>query len=70
LVDALSCLQEKVVDDPLHLDAAFVYGIGFPAFRGGLLRYFAGCDAAELQSMIKQQGYEIPVNMVILDGFR
>jgi 3-hydroxyacyl-CoA dehydrogenase/enoyl-CoA hydratase/3-hydroxybutyryl-CoA epimerase len=69
LVEALACLREKVVDDPKHLDAAFVYGIGFPPFRGGLLRYFAARDRAELEKLIADSGFETPDNLEILDGF-
>jgi len=37
--EAALCLEEKIVDTPEHLDAALIFGIGFPPFRGGLLRY-------------------------------
>lgn len=37
LREAQRCLDEGVVDDAKHLDAAMIYGIGFPPFRGGLL---------------------------------
>lgn len=69
LVEALTCLSENVVDDPAHLDAAFVYGIGFPPFRGGLLRYFAARDKTELVKLITDSGFETPDNLEVLDGF-
>jgi 3-hydroxyacyl-CoA dehydrogenase / enoyl-CoA hydratase / 3-hydroxybutyryl-CoA epimerase len=37
--EAALCLEEKIVDRPDLLDAALIFGIGFPPFRGGLLRY-------------------------------
>jgi 3-hydroxyacyl-CoA dehydrogenase/enoyl-CoA hydratase/3-hydroxybutyryl-CoA epimerase len=37
--EAAICLEEKIVDAPEHLDAALIFGIGFPPFLGGLLRY-------------------------------
>lgn len=37
--EAARCLDEEIVADPLHLDMAMIMGIGFPPFRGGLLRY-------------------------------
>lgn len=37
--EASRCLQEKVVKKPEYLDMALIMGIGFPPFRGGLLRY-------------------------------
>ena len=70
LVEALSCLSEQVVEQAEHLDAAFIYGIGFPPFRGGLLRYFSTYDNTELAGKIEAQGYVIPENMEVLNGFR
>lgn len=37
--EAAHCLEEGVVDNARYLDMAMVMGTGFPAFRGGLLRY-------------------------------
>ncbi len=37
--EASRCLEEKVVDNARYLDMAMVMGTGFPAFRGGLMRY-------------------------------
>ncbi len=37
--EAARCLEEDVVDNAQYLDIAMVMGTGFPAFRGGLLRY-------------------------------
>jgi len=37
--EAARCLEEKVVANARYLDMAMVMGTGFPAFRGGLLRY-------------------------------
>jgi len=58
LAEALTCLHEKVVEDPAHLDAAMIFGIGFPPFRGGLLRYFATQDAQDLQQRMTVLGLE------------
>lgn len=33
------CLEEGVVDNPLYVDMALIYGIGFPPFLAGLLHY-------------------------------
>ncbi len=56
LAEALTCLHEKVVDDPAHLDAAMIFGIGFPPFRGGLLHYFATQDVKDLQQRMTALG--------------
>lgn len=37
--EAIRCLEEGIVSREIDLDLALVYGIGFPPFRGGLLRY-------------------------------
>jgi 3-hydroxyacyl-CoA dehydrogenase/enoyl-CoA hydratase/3-hydroxybutyryl-CoA epimerase len=37
--EAALCLQEGVIDRVDYLDMALITGIGFPPFRGGLLRY-------------------------------
>lgn len=37
--EAARCLQERIIDNPAYLDMALIMGIGFPPFRGGLLRY-------------------------------
>ncbi|HET6365202.1 MAG TPA: 3-hydroxyacyl-CoA dehydrogenase NAD-binding domain-containing protein [Nitrospirota bacterium] len=37
--EAALCLDEKIIDMPDLLDAALIFGIGFPPFRGGLLKY-------------------------------
>jgi 3-hydroxyacyl-CoA dehydrogenase/enoyl-CoA hydratase/3-hydroxybutyryl-CoA epimerase len=47
--EAALCLQEKVVRGPRDLDAAMVMGAGFPAYRGGLLRY---ADSVGLQLVV------------------
>jgi len=37
--EAALCLEEKIIEKPELLDGALIFGIGFPPFRGGLLRY-------------------------------
>lgn len=58
LAEALTCLREKVVDDAEHLDAAMIFGIGFPPFRGGLLHHFAAQDADDLAGRMKARGLD------------
>ncbi len=47
--EAARCLEEGVVDNARYLDMAMVMGIGFPAFRGGLLRY---ADSEGLENIV------------------
>ena len=49
--EAARCLEEKVVANAPYLDMAMVLGTGFPAFRGGLLRY---ADAEGLLSIVQR----------------
>ncbi len=37
--EAVRCLKDKIVDHAWQVDFALTYGIGFPAFRGGLLTW-------------------------------
>lgn len=37
--EAVRCLHDKIVDHPWQVDFGLIYGIGFPAFRGGLLTW-------------------------------
>jgi 3-hydroxyacyl-CoA dehydrogenase len=37
--EAVRCLHDKIVEHPWQVDFALTFGIGFPAFRGGLLAW-------------------------------
>jgi len=37
--EAVRCLHDKIVEHPWQVDFALTHGIGFPAFRGGLLTW-------------------------------
>ncbi|KYJ87278.1 3-hydroxyacyl-CoA dehydrogenase NAD-binding domain-containing protein [Sulfurovum riftiae] len=51
--EAARCLEEKVVANARYLDMAMVMGTGFPAFRGGLLRY---ADEEGLPEIVERLG--------------
>lgn len=54
--EAARCLEENIVSKPSYLDMALIMGIGFPPFRGGLLRY---ADDQGIDKIVKQlQDYE------------
>lgn len=38
-IELAHCLEEGVVGSPAEADMAVVYGLGFPAFRGGIFRW-------------------------------
>ena len=58
--EALRCLEEGIVAQPWQVDLAMLYGAGFPAFRGGLLKEMAreGVDQtrADLESLAADYG--------------
>lgn len=37
--ESARCLEEGIIVNPSYLDMALIMGIGFPPFRGGLLKY-------------------------------
>jgi 3-hydroxyacyl-CoA dehydrogenase/enoyl-CoA hydratase/3-hydroxybutyryl-CoA epimerase len=54
--EASKCLEENVVKNARYLDMAMIMGAGFPAFRGGVLRY---ADKLGLQNIVKKlQNFE------------
>ena len=53
--EASRCLY-TVIDEPAYLDMALIMGIGFPPFRGGLLRY---ADHVGIDHVVKKlQAFE------------
>jgi len=59
-------LAEGIVDGPQALDAGMVFGTGFPAFRGGLMRYVeergVGQVLAVLDKMAERHGERFAAN--------
>lgn len=53
--EAALCLEEGIIDRPDLLDAALIFGIGFPPFRGGLLRYADRLGASAV--VVKMEAY-------------
>jgi 3-hydroxyacyl-CoA dehydrogenase/enoyl-CoA hydratase/3-hydroxybutyryl-CoA epimerase len=47
--EAAAILEEKIVDSPSTVDLGLIFGIGFPPFRGGLLKY---ADAEGLDRVV------------------
>ena len=37
--EVIRCLEEGVIDSAAEADMGLIYGIGFPPFRGGAIRY-------------------------------
>lgn len=47
--EAIRCLEENIVDSVEEADMALLFGLGFPAFRGGIFRYI---DSMGLQNFV------------------
>jgi len=39
IIEAARCLEDGIVSSALEVDMGLVYGVGFPPFRGGALKY-------------------------------
>lgn len=64
--EAGRCLEERVVRRAREIDMCLVLGIGFPPFRGGLLRYADTIGVAEiiskLENIYKKCGWNTEVS--------
>lgn len=67
-LEVARCLEEKIVASPAEADLALVYGIGFPPFLGGALKYIdtSGlqnfCDKADALAAVSPL-YSVPTQM-------
>jgi len=52
--EAARCLEEGIVERPDYLDMAFILGVGFPPFRGGILRYADDYGPARVVERLEQ----------------
>ncbi|MBB3189886.1 fatty acid oxidation complex subunit alpha FadB [Halomonas cerina] len=48
-LETVRCLEDGIVGTPAEADMALIYGIGFPPFRGGALRYL---EATGLEAFV------------------
>jgi 3-hydroxyacyl-CoA dehydrogenase / enoyl-CoA hydratase / 3-hydroxybutyryl-CoA epimerase / enoyl-CoA isomerase len=39
IIECSRCLEEDIIQTPTEVDMGLIYGLGFPPFRGGALRY-------------------------------
>ena len=51
LLEATRVMEEEIVGEPAHVDMGLILGIGFPPFRGGLLRW---CDSQGAGEILKR----------------
>ena len=48
LLESVRALEENIVREPAHVDMGLILGVGFPPFRGGILRWCDGEGAAKI----------------------
>lgn len=54
LIETVRCLEENIVATPSEADMGLVYGIGFPPFRGGALKYLDSVGLANFVARADQ----------------
>ncbi len=54
LFESSRCLEEKIVSHPAEVELGLVYGLGFPPFRGGVLRYAESIGISEIVKLAKK----------------
>ncbi len=65
IFEVVRCLEEGIVDTAAECDMALIYGLGFPPFRGGALKYADELGLANIVAAAKQyehlgEGYTVP----------
>lgn len=53
-LETVRCLEDGIVDTPAEADMGLVYGIGFPPFRGGALKYIDDIGAAQFVELCEK----------------
>jgi 3-hydroxyacyl-CoA dehydrogenase / enoyl-CoA hydratase / 3-hydroxybutyryl-CoA epimerase / enoyl-CoA isomerase len=51
LLEAVRTLEEGIVREPAHVDMGLILGVGFPPFRGGILRW---CDTVGAGKLVER----------------
>jgi len=50
VIETIRCIEDKIVDTVAEADMGLIYGLGFPPFRGGPLKY---ADAIGIDNLVK-----------------
>lgn len=58
-METIRCLEDNIVGSPAEADMALIYGIGFPPFRGGALRYVDAMGVAEFVALADSLAEEL-----------
>lgn len=55
-LEAVRCLEQNVVESAVAVDMGLVWGLGFPPFRGGALRYIDNVGASRFCELADRYG--------------
>ena len=55
-LETVRCLEDGIVDSAIEADMGLVLGLGYPAFRGGALRYIDSMGVAEFCQLADKYG--------------
>ena len=58
LLEATRVLEEGIVREPADVDMGLILGIGFPPFRGGILRW---CDSQGAGAVVERLARYAPL---------
>ncbi|AMO56720.1 multifunctional fatty acid oxidation complex subunit alpha [Endozoicomonas montiporae] len=68
-LETVRTLEEGIVQSAIEADMALVMGIGFPVFRGGILKYIDAMGVSEFVTLADQYAYLGPLYQAT-DGLR
>jgi 3-hydroxyacyl-CoA dehydrogenase/enoyl-CoA hydratase/3-hydroxybutyryl-CoA epimerase/enoyl-CoA isomerase len=51
IFEVARCFEEGIIETPAEADMGLIYGLGFPPFRGGALKY---ADEVGIETLVKQ----------------
>ncbi|MFT6631972.1 MAG: 3-hydroxyacyl-CoA dehydrogenase/enoyl-CoA hydratase/3-hydroxybutyryl-CoA epimerase [Bacteriovoracaceae bacterium] len=67
--EAANILEEKIVDSADTVDLGLIFGIGFPPFRGGLLKYADSEGLDRIKGAIEKFASEVDSDRYQISGF-
>ena len=64
-LEVVRCLEDNIVDSPEAADMSLIWGIGFPPFRGGALRYIDSIGTRDFVAIAEKysdlgEAYKVP----------
>ena len=62
LLEATRVLEEGIVREPADVDMGLILGVGFPPFRGGILRW---CDSEGAGSIVERATRFAPLGQAV-----